>query len=232
MRVALVAVLVACAFGFERSRRGGRAERSLRDPGRRVARVRPGNARPARRGARPARSRHRARDGLLEPDRAGAGPLRVAPIRSAPARAPCARAGARRDALGNSGLGVRGRAAERRPAPERRLLAIRPGRRNPLPVRPELDHVERAEQDRLAQPRLAACVCDADPQPRLSGDQSGEPRGEGRRGSDGAERRQGRNGPRGLHQGDGSCGGAPRRVRAPSLSQLSGRHAVPGGRVR
>ena len=132
--------------------------RPVRDPGRRVARVRAGHPARARREARPARARRRARDAQLAPRSSRARDATLAPLGSPAARAPCARARSGRDALGHARAGRTAARAERRPArlgvrlPE--LRAARP-RRDTRSSRHWID-VERAEQGDLAQARLGA----------------------------------------------------------------------------
>ena len=174
----LVVLAAACALvlvtvaGPARSCAG----RTVRDPGRRLARVRAGHALGPRREARPAGPRRRPRHARLAPDRAAAGRLPLAAARTGccarSARAgslPSSRSGGR-PGWANGGSGPERRADRRRStsSASREQAALR------YRVRPALGHVERAEQGDLAAARLAADVRLADPQPGLSRHQGGQ----------------------------------------------------------
>ena len=208
---------------------------SLRDPGRRVVGVRPGNAQPAAGDVQAARRPARSLHAPLERDRRPAAGrckfatrsrVRLARAGSRPRRPAPLRAHARADAGRDAGVGERRPRSELRPATAPRLPPLRDRRREALPVGQVLADLERAEQAALAQADAGGDLRPASAQPRLRGDpRRAAARASGRR-CDGASwwvggHRAGRLDPR-----HGRRPREARRVRPPSVPVVAGRDAV------
>ncbi len=170
----------ACKRSVRRHGNRRRLERrAVRDPGRRVARVRAGNARrtagdvqAARRAARPLHApleRHRRAPARGSGVAARPG-LRLASSRPGPARPAQLRPDTRAHTRRHAGLGERRARAQLRAAPTARLSRLRARRSCTLSVGAVLADLERAEQTTVAAADAGRDLCPAPAQPRLRGD--------------------------------------------------------------
>ncbi len=147
--------------------------------------------------------------------------------RSDPPGAPCTRDRATRDALRDCAVG------ERRPETERRahefddIRRLRLRGREALPVRPQVDDLERAEPAAVARGHVPRPVREAAAQSRLRGDPSREPQCTRRRRCHRAARQHRRLRPTRMGARHGEGAREDRRVRAQPVRDAPARVAVP-----